>query len=545
MGWLLMALPVVAFAGLWSRYVVNVPKWDDHALRAFLIKLAEEDTLTGKTYQFFKQHNEHRIVYDRVISWLDYQLWGELNFTHLMAVGNLSLLGLLLVFALVLRRELPDRRGNTLWYAAPVAFILLNLSHWENMFWGMAALQNMTIMAWVVGCLYLLAYTPHRLAAFGLAVAATLTSGNGLLIWPVGLLVLAVQAVEHRKNRPALAGWLAGAALCIGLYFYGYEKSVSNPPTRFDPVQLLKGWLAFTGAAAEAFPMGPPYVMSILLGGLLTLLVVGLVAAALRRGLIRRSLLPLDYFFGGGAAFLLGTGAIVAWSRVAFGAELLITSRYKIYSLTLLGLLYVYLAGRLRGRWRPTVGIAGLVVGVVLAWAAYLSYLDETIFWRRHFLASQFNWSYETNTPPAARPAGIYQPAFYEQCLDQILQPATASVVPIDSVFRTGNSYVVQNRTLPASRNPHDEQYIRLRSAQRTYLMAASPVQNPTWRVLSGLAPAFLPGFQAVFSDTEPMPGLYQLDVVTSHSDGTCQVYATGRTLEITPPTTKPIETNW
>ena len=65
-----------------------------------------------KVYQFVKQHNEHRIVYDRLIAWLDYHLTGKLNFVHLMFIGNLSLLGLLAVFGRVLSQPV-GMSGNS------------------------------------------------------------------------------------------------------------------------------------------------------------------------------------------------------------------------------------------------------------------------------------------------------------------------------------------------------------------------------------------------------------------------------------------------
>ena len=102
--WAVVLLPVIAFAVVWQYYAVNVPKWDDHALRAYLYFSDQETTLSGKIYQLFRQHNEHRIVYDRIVAVLDYRLFGKMSYVHLMVVGNLSLVGLLAVFGAVLVR---------------------------------------------------------------------------------------------------------------------------------------------------------------------------------------------------------------------------------------------------------------------------------------------------------------------------------------------------------------------------------------------------------------------------------------------------------
>ncbi|WP_332369500.1 hypothetical protein [Spirosoma telluris] len=98
----LLLIPVFVFWYVWTSYAVNIPKWDDHVLKAFLYNLDKESSVTGKIYELFRQHNEHRIVYDRIITWLDFHLFGKFSYRHLMVVGNLSLLGLIAIFGLVL-----------------------------------------------------------------------------------------------------------------------------------------------------------------------------------------------------------------------------------------------------------------------------------------------------------------------------------------------------------------------------------------------------------------------------------------------------------
>src|SRR5205823_6463260 len=151
------------------------------------------------------------IVYDRLITWLDFSLFGKLNYRHLMVVGNLSLVGLLAIFGLVFGRTLSLDNKNLvsqysfsltdcLIYLPPVAFLLLNLSQWENMFWGMAALQNFTVVLWIVGAIYVLSFTQNLPFALLMAIAATLTSGNGILIWPIGFVILFHQRMLNIRS---------------------------------------------------------------------------------------------------------------------------------------------------------------------------------------------------------------------------------------------------------------------------------------------------------------------------------------------------------
>ncbi|MCK8490345.1 hypothetical protein M0L20_00700 [Spirosoma sp. RP8] len=565
-GWLLggigMAVPLILFALVWSYYAVNVPKWDDHALRAFLYNFDQETTLSGKIYQLFRQHNEHRIVYDRFVALLDYQLFGKLNFRHLMAIGNLSLVGLLLVFATVCRRE-----GRSVTLVIPIALFLFNLSHWENMFWGMAALQNFSVVLWVILTFFLLIYANRLGLAIASATLATLTSGNGLLVWPIGLVLLALLPNEGLPFRPGnstrskaflpLVSWLLSAVVVLGLYFADYEKPAGNPPLRGTVGDLLKGWLAFTGAAAEALPLKSSLRASILLGGAMTLVTIGLVGWQIVRnrqaisrtiqqrlrahsGTSTQSIPPLTLFFWGCALFLLGTAAVVAWTRTGFGLDLIITSRYKIYSLTLLSVLYLLVALVVGKRIRPVVVAGGLAGSFVFAWCAYLTFLDDSIWFRNWQLTNQFNWTYTTSRPVAAldsitRHYSNSAPAFYDSSLGAIYGAPQRSVIPL-TLTKAPFGYIAQtnaetdlNGLMGKGLTRNAGTYILLRSSRRSYLV-------PVWQNQQSLRQAhFLPqrlfsnGFKADIWLNSLVAGTYQLFILQVTDNKPATVYPTNQ----------------
>ena len=546
LGWVLLALPVLIFWWTWQHYALNIPKWDDHALRAFLYYSDQEPTFSGRIQWLFKQHNEHRIVYDRLITALDYGLFGKLNYRHLMVVGNLSLVGLLAVFMGVLRRK-----EGLVWYrlpvlyAVPVALLLFNLSQWENMFWGMASLQNFSVVLWVLAAFYLLTHTDRWGLALPMAVLATLTSGNGLLVWPLGFVLLilapAVRSVspKPKKLRPLLV-WSVAALVVIGLYFWGFEKLGGTHAVRAGMFATGKGWLAVAGAGGEALPIGRPLTNSILLGSLLMLTTLGIVVVTVflnQRNIGRavQSLVradrrsnpvpipPTTLFFWASAAFLLGTAAVVAYARTGFGADLLITSRYKPYSLTLLALLYVYAVTTLPNRLARWAGIAGGLGSLLLAWFSYTAFISETVWWRHWHTTSQFNWAYTTSQPVAKLDSvtAYYTgtaPAFYDNLLPVIYGPAQPN--PATTVSRTTTGFSVTNTTLSSFSGRDTGAYLVVRSAKRTYLF-------PTWQnrsvSLAGRAvpgKAFAPGFRADVATTELADaGLYQILVLVVPND--------------------------
>ncbi|WP_420149575.1 hypothetical protein [Spirosoma sp.] len=568
LGYLLVALPVVVFGIFWKAYAINIPKWDDHALRGFLFFFDQETTLSGKIHQLFRQHNEHRIVYDRVITLLDYWLFGKLSYTHLMVVGNLSLIGLLLVFIAILRRA-----SKPVLYAIPVAFLLFNLSHWENMFWGMAALQNFSVVLWIIAAFYFLSYSTKWGLALIAAVLATITSGNGLVVWPIGFLLILLQTDTYRNRQTSwqwlrpLLGWLLAGAVVVGLYFTGFEKPGDITYTRPGIYELLKGWFAFIGAAAEVVPIGSTLNAGIVLGGLLVLTTLSIFAWTLwmnRLVLIRipQQLLnpkaPSEQaatisspvlFFWSSALFILGTGAIVAWARTVFGIDLLMTSRYKPYSLTLLALLYTYAVvtfSERPGRWLMVSGTLG---AIIFAGLSYLSFLDETVFWRHKLTSMQFNGSHSTNVPVVridsiSSKYTTLASTFYHEALPILYGSASQPLAPIQ-IHNTATGFDIQNATMPAQGLGDSGNYLIVRSTKRLYLFPVHQNQRSALEASFQPSQLFTTGFRTDILSSELEAGTYQLYVLTVSNDNRSQLYPTNQTLTSTGPPTTSRPKNW
>ena len=543
---------------MWGLYATNVPKWDDHVLRFFLFALDEETSFSGKIYQFVKQHNEHRIVYDRLTAWLDYHLTGKLNFVHLMFIGNLSLLGLVAVFGRVLSQQVPGsafiRGAGVNWrmglvYLPPVAFLLLNLSQWENMFWGMAALQNFTVMLWVFLAIYVLAYTNKTGLALVMALAATLTSGNGLLVWPVGFGMLLLRTgFAGKKERSALLIWISGAILAFVLYFWGYQKPPGNPPLRSSFLELIKGWLAFNGSAAEAIPVGPVVGLCVVLGGVCLLLVLIICLSIGRKYLNRRPLSSLDFFFLGAVAFLIGTSAVVAWTRTGFGFNTLITSRYKLYSLLLMAVLYTYLVSESGTFVKKWVLMGGLLVGSVLTTGSYLTYLGDAIWWRQWSLTNQFNWTHSSNGPAVSRDSisdryTSLALSFVNSATPTIYGPTRQSPIAVQ-VRKTPEGYEVLSTTIPAQGLVNAGNFIVARSAKRTYLFPVRQNKGSIRMAIFNPSTLFAAGFRAMILPVELDAGVYQL-LVLSVSDNGVSLHPTNQTIQSAGEPGTTTKTNW
>ncbi len=128
-------------------------------------------------------------------------------------------------------------------------------------------------------CLYLLNSPRWVLAKFlgavTFAVIASYTSGQGLLVWPVGLLPLAVAPFSKRRKIALVAAWCVIATVVSLLYFWGWTRVEVHPPPQFSLAYfatIVGGALfpdlsaAITGGAILLFLSAASIVLTVRLG---------------------------------------------------------------------------------------------------------------------------------------------------------------------------------------------------------------------------------------------------------------------------------------
>src|SRR4030095_1165608 len=150
--WLFILLPVVVFFGVFLRFTVNAPINDDFsAILAFINSYITTTSYGGKLKLMFDQANEHRIVYDRVWTIISYKIFHAINFNFLSLIGNLSLVGIAILFFNKFRRL-----GKPLYLFIPITVLLFNFASWENITFTMAGLSNFTVFLFILLSLHFL-----------------------------------------------------------------------------------------------------------------------------------------------------------------------------------------------------------------------------------------------------------------------------------------------------------------------------------------------------------------------------------------------------
>lgn len=531
---LLIILPAGLYFWIWDYLAVNVPKWDDHAFKMFLLNLREEPGLAGYLQQIFSQHNEHRIAVTRLITLTDASVFGNLNYRHLMLAGNLLLLIIPVVWGIILHQN-----KKPLYCLIPVPFLWLTLAHWENMYWGMAAVQNFGIVALFVLTCYLLIQHNIRylVSAMVTAFLTVYASGNGLLILPVGCVLLFLG-----KRPKHLVVWSGISLIIILLYFIGFEyPSATNPENKANLAQFIKGYTIFLGSAAEAFPFQNKQLIAVFLGSILFLVAISIVFTSLFRLLKNQyeeeSIKKADLFCLGICLFILGTAFIVVYGRAGFGMETLLTSRYKIYSFLLLLVGYLYVVLPIKGSFLYPYVSGITVLSIIYNIFSFHYHLADATNLRKYLTTSKFNWTYDNKDlcdTAIEKPGGdivAEEALFYNKWLPQLQEADkngfAGDTLQINLIYKNTTfssdsvKILIQNESYRSQRLQDSGVYLVLDSKDRYYLFPTYRKRNPSRKTLFLNQQYFDSGFGNEIPMDGIEPGDYRLGLIWQQGEKT------------------------
>jgi hypothetical protein len=383
----LVLVPVVAYFWLIHRYARNVvfyDQWSD-------VRLVSHPSFSA----LWAQHNENRLFFPNLVVLL------LAHTTHLNIVVEEFLSATLLVGATALIVLAHRRRSpSTPWFAyAPLVFLLFSFVQDGDTLWGFQLAWYMVLLA-LAGCIYLLD-RPHLTglvfgAAVIVAVVGSFSSMQGLLIWPVGILLNYLR----RRDRAWQLGWILSGAVTIIVYFYDLDSSAANPGGSYALTHVTRSLTFFFTAIGNIFggqvedvygarvPGAPDLgsVGTIALGVVIFVCAVLTLATFVRRD--ERAAGPIGVSL---VVFGLLFAALMAFGRSRDGLGGAGFSRYTTFDLLILVGCYVTLLGRpptdRHRSWLPAVRsvvVALVALQVVLGTLEGLAYARN---WERHEIA--------------------------------------------------------------------------------------------------------------------------------------------------------------
>jgi hypothetical protein len=347
--YIIAALPPLYLISVILTNTIDVPFADQWALIP-LLERSYRGTLSIR--DLWAQHNEHRLLFPRLIMLGLARLSGW-N-THAEMLGNVVLAaGIFALLVYQLRATARPTQMAWAWIVPVLSLAVFSLNQAEN-WWGGWNIQIFLNALTVSASVILIAAPTRRLDALALAlgcgVVATYSYSNGLLIWPLGLLLLIMRTDRwSQRNAMWIIAWICGGVLTVASFFYQYTWTAQAPTLAElmrNPGQYLTYTLTYLGAAptrgAVEFLFGLlssdlrafcnlgdsdlcGYVNSTAIaagaiGIVLFLLIV--------RSLLHRLLLQLLLPYLGLGMYALGTGAVTSLGRAGYGNHQALAQRY-------------------------------------------------------------------------------------------------------------------------------------------------------------------------------------------------------------------------
>lgn len=324
---ILSSIPVLILCGLICKFAVDVPFWDEWDYTRYIEKMYSGNLTV---YDLWQQHNEHRILFPRLITILNIILFHWNIYLSMAITVLLALCGSYLIYNMICKLDFGDNKKYWLYFI--VAWILFSFNQVDNWLWGFQLAFGLAVFA-SIASIYLLSVFPPttKIIVFSAlaAIISIYSSANGLFIYPVGILIICMgQSVTKEKNVILWSLLVGGASVAYFIDFHfitehgGFSQNlqllISNPK------QFLIG---FSVILARIFiPATNTISVCISVGGLCwQLFLLKKYCQSSRSGLR-----PYIGILGLGAYSLLVILSI-AFGRFSYGG--LDASRYIIFSL--------------------------------------------------------------------------------------------------------------------------------------------------------------------------------------------------------------------
>jgi hypothetical protein len=308
------------------HYGVNTPLWDEWDSVPLFQKV---DNHTLGFSDLWAQRNEHRILFPNIVILLGaYATHWNIKF-ELLVSFTFSLIAALMLYLFVLSKI--KQRYIALFASILIAAWFYSPIQYENWLSGVQIISFMCI-AGIVSSVYFLdrfgtAKHRNRKLLFGAAmvsaIIATYSMGDGLLLWPVGLVILA----SYRQTKQAFGAWIIGGLVTISAYYYHYHATADSASTTLflhQRFSFIKYVLGYIGSSIDSHPNKADVMGLILILCLVPLLYMVWV----RRKMMEKFVPWLSIIL-----LTLMSAVITAVARLNLGVVQSTTSRYTVFSL--------------------------------------------------------------------------------------------------------------------------------------------------------------------------------------------------------------------
>ena len=325
-------------------YGVDLPLHDQWGRLPSVFYKASTSTLTFQ--DLFVQHNEHRILFPRLIMLALAYLSSSWNVTlELLVSYGFSVITFILILILIWKDSLGLKSYtlkdiHLLGISTFVSSLLLfsTVQH-ENWLWGFQLTWFLISMLLVGAVLSLAVFNKtgklvYYLLGHLLCLVASFSAAHGLLIWLACLPLFLSKDLPGRNKRALLIlGWLTDFMLCILIYFLGYVKPTAHPEIAFTFRQLPLSLDYYFNFLGGVFGENDTEITPLIIGVIITLIGLFFAISFLKQSIeAREDYLPWLSL----SVFTIAFSVITTIGRAGFGSDQASASRYTTVTLLLL-----------------------------------------------------------------------------------------------------------------------------------------------------------------------------------------------------------------
>ena len=310
-----------------QRYAVNIPLLDDYYLVLdFILEISTSDSWWQQIKLMFAFRNGHPIFTQKLLSLLDYWIFGTVNFKRLIFANNLMQGVLILTVYKILSLYTKDQMAIfslVLFVGVPI----FTLNNWPSSF------MHIATVVFSLQSLYHLAQKFRSSCSWALlfAILASLSSGSGILVFFISIPLLIA-----RRSKKELMYWSVGGILVLIFYLLSMSSGprATSPSASISPVVYVVNLTVYYGAMFDAL-YGNFRILSPVLGGL--------ISVALLFILIRYRKVWRDYpLLMSGLLWALALGFLTTMLRSQYGLGATTAYRYRFYQS--IPLLFIFMA---------------------------------------------------------------------------------------------------------------------------------------------------------------------------------------------------------
>ena len=532
--------PVLFFIYYVWQYTINVPFLDDNLYYTKAVVDVNKSQSVAETFKIFmRQHTitEHKTPVSRIAAFLIYKITGKLNFFTFAQIGNLTLLGILLLFWRFFRKH-----AWNIVYFLPIPFLLFQMQTNENQFWMGCAWLYYPIGLWQMVTFYLLSYQkPHYFTLAMLsAVFVTFIFSNGMFVFFPATLILIYQ-----KRYKDLGVMVLMATVCLAIYFSNYTPSPIVPPA-FSIPNILTGFVLMLGAYVDVQDLHnlSPFTataVGLIILGFLTYGGIWLLNRYFTNTQAENSSKTSDFLFlvSSMIALCMSAGA-VAYSRYTgeHGFEEMFASRYRFMSVLLMCLAYLFSLLLTKNMIRRTVLAIFLPITMLLYTYSYYYWHDYNVLYRERLAAASFNFKFHnswvlypfdndwTNQVDIvnieAIKTGVYElPTLpFTPFQEVINKDSIRNISNLGlSLKEEKNRFTIKNETLDVENPLEVSQNIVLKSKRNTYLLPLIRERNRSRKDYFFNQNVFWKGFETYILKNTFVPDEYIIGLLKIKND--------------------------